>query len=277
MLDKHPSLKIAKKKKPAELLQFKQQEQKFHNLDEKMDKVLLKHEAMGTLKRIVTNDSVQSLMLPSSVKRKHLLEFIAKKRKEYLLNQDTEFKKFIVKRQQITVKDAMEMLLLEDTKDYALHRHDMEGSLVLIRSKLRVPFHLYTGTIKQRISSVRRSSVTSRRSSLTQSNSRRNAAVGANMLASSLEQRKQSISSSVNSITAAVAAAATLNQGPSIEDQIKALVIQLHKQNDTFNKYYKTLYANFDIAPPPLLLQRNSSIGESSACSSSRQSINTQQ
>ena len=265
MLGKYPSLKTAKKKKPAELLQFKQQEQKFHILDEKMDKVLSKHEAMGTLKRIVTNDSVQSLMLSSLVKRKYLLEFISKKRKEYLLNQNTEFKNFITKRQQITMKDAMEMLSLEDTKDYALRRHDMAGSLTLIRAKLRVPFHLYTGVILQQTrSSMRRSSIMNRRDSIEnlKPHSRRNAAVGVNKLASINDQgqRKQSLSySSADDIAAAVVAAAKLNKGPSIEEQIKALIIQLHKQNDTFSKHYKTLYANFDVVPPPHLLQRNSS------------------
>ena len=218
-----------------------QYDKAFHKLDEKMDKLLLKYEKVETSKKFVNNDFANSLMLSANIKRKCIVSFIAKKRREYILNQDAEFAMSVNKMNQykFTVKDAVEMISLENTKDYALHRHDiMSGSLITLRSKMKKPFRLYmpagvdnTGTS-------------------TSTDNRPNVAVETNLLTTSslstvtLTPRHESISSFK-----------TLTQGPSIEEQIKALVIQLHKQNDTFNKYHKTLYANFDVVPRRVLLQ----------------------
>ena len=130
------------KKKASDNFQFRVQEQRWSQIDKKMTKTLT---AQGNFKKVISSDSVVGLMVPPSVRRKFVNDYLRKLKKDHIAAQDARFKKYMLKRTKFNPTDALEMLFSADTKQYAQQRNNMAGNVAQIKVRLYHTFTMYSG------------------------------------------------------------------------------------------------------------------------------------
>lgn len=131
-----------RRKKATDNFQFKVQEQRWNQIDNKMTKKLT---AQGNFKKVISSDSVVGIMVPPSVRRKFIGDYLRKLKKDHIAAQDARFKKFMLKRTKFNAADAMEMLFSTDTKQYAQQRQQMAGNVAQIKTRLAHTLTMYSG------------------------------------------------------------------------------------------------------------------------------------